>query len=345
MTEIYFVRHCESVSNACRRAYVMTDVTVTRKGRAQAENVARYFDGMEIDNIYSSDLIRARVTAEAIAKRLGKKVKYRLLLREFHQGVWEGNSAGNLARDYPEMFKRWNATPWDHNIPGCDTVDLITPRAMRAIRDIAEENPNGRVVVVSHIFVYKCILYALNPEKLVEIMKAPNAQNCSVTKLIVHDDGNIELVFAGDDKHIPQHLRKEGYYREVMAFDCFKEKNERMDAMNRKLEDYYGKSFDYDPKLSVISTMKGEDYGFVTGHMSDDETLTLDGIFVEDPEYSEQIFGEFMDKAYRNDALYIEMDKIKNPCEQRIYNIFEFYEHDGKLRLDLTVPGIRYPIL
>ena len=63
-TVIYLIRHGESEGNLKRICLGNTDLGLTEKGREQAEKTAKALSPVDIDAIYSSDLIRAVQTAE-----------------------------------------------------------------------------------------------------------------------------------------------------------------------------------------------------------------------------------------------------------------------------------------
>ena len=79
--KLYLVRHGESEHNA-KNAYQPGDSKLSEKGLEQANFLAHRFEGIPIDIIFSSPFERARQTAEAIGKAVGKEVMYQDLLRE-----------------------------------------------------------------------------------------------------------------------------------------------------------------------------------------------------------------------------------------------------------------------
>src|SRR5579863_8723703 len=81
VTTIYVVRHGESQSNVYAREnpdkpasqFGTLGSSLTKKGREQASYIAKRLQNVHIDAIFSSDLARAKETAEIIASR--RKVK------------------------------------------------------------------------------------------------------------------------------------------------------------------------------------------------------------------------------------------------------------------------------
>ncbi|MBX6395401.1 MAG: histidine phosphatase family protein, partial [Alicyclobacillaceae bacterium] len=87
---ICLVRHGETVWNREQRLQGHQDIPLTDKGREQARAVARRLSTEPWDLVYSSDLSRARETAEIIAKHCGVRVVTDPRLRERFYGRFEG---------------------------------------------------------------------------------------------------------------------------------------------------------------------------------------------------------------------------------------------------------------
>src|SRR3990167_5845669 len=76
--KLYLIRHGESEANK-KRVHNTPAVKLTKEGLDQARAIAKRLKNFDIDFIYSSPLIRARQTAEAISKSLNLPVE-----------LWEG---------------------------------------------------------------------------------------------------------------------------------------------------------------------------------------------------------------------------------------------------------------
>ena len=134
MTTLLLVRHGETDWNAEGRLQGQTDRPLSAYGRRQAKELAGELADEEFDAVYSSDLARARETAEIVGERLGLPVVLDPGLREKDWGSWEGLTGAER-----------------------ETVDFVgesterhQERVLRALRRIAERHPGGRVLVVTH---------------------------------------------------------------------------------------------------------------------------------------------------------------------------------------------------
>jgi broad specificity phosphatase PhoE len=135
VTTLLFVRHGETDWNAEGRLQGQTDRPLSDYGRRQAQQLAGGLESEEIEAIYSSDLSRARETAEIVGERLGLTVELDPDLREKDWGTWEGLTA--LERDRVEFVG--------------ESTEEHQERMLRALRRISERHPGERrVLVVTH---------------------------------------------------------------------------------------------------------------------------------------------------------------------------------------------------
>ena len=134
MTELLLVRHGETDWNAEGRLQGHTDRPLNEYGRRQARRLADELAGEELAAIYSSDLLRARETAEILGERLGLPVVLEPELREKNWGNWEGLTPAE--RDGVAFAG--------------ESTEEHAARTLRALRRIAARHPDGRVLVVTH---------------------------------------------------------------------------------------------------------------------------------------------------------------------------------------------------
>ena len=135
MTTLLLVRHGETDWNAVGRLQGQTDRPLNDYGRRQAQQLAAGLADEALEAIYSSDLARARATAEIVGERLGLPVALDADLREKDWGTWEGLTAAD--RDRVEFVG--------------ESTQAHQERILRALRRVAERHPgDGRILVVTH---------------------------------------------------------------------------------------------------------------------------------------------------------------------------------------------------
>src|SRR5262245_42161594 len=92
MTIFYLIRHGETDWNQSGRWQGHADVPLNALGRAQAQRLAERLrrERDPLDAIYSSDLLRAWETAQALAAAVGHAPQPLPALREIDVGSWSG---------------------------------------------------------------------------------------------------------------------------------------------------------------------------------------------------------------------------------------------------------------
>jgi broad specificity phosphatase PhoE len=148
MTEFLLVRHGETDWNVAQRFQGHADTPLNDNGRAQAGALAEELAAEDVDAVYSSDLARARETAEIIGARLGIPVVERGELREIDVGEWQGLSHGDVDERYPGALDRWRAG--ENGWRGGETYEQLAERVLQVLREIAGRHPGGRIVIVGH---------------------------------------------------------------------------------------------------------------------------------------------------------------------------------------------------
>ena len=135
MTTLLLVRHGETDWNAARRIQGSTDIPLNDTGREQAREtaaaLAARFAG-QAPVVASSDLSRARETAEIIAEALGVAgPRLYPQLRERSYGVAEGMTI----EEYLERFGAFDR----ENVPEAETTPHLRARAVSAARRVVRD--------------------------------------------------------------------------------------------------------------------------------------------------------------------------------------------------------------
>ncbi len=162
MTRLLLIRHGETDWNREGRYQGQSDVPLNAAGREQAWQLAEALRGTPLHAIYSSDLLRARETADALACATGAPLRLDPRLREVGLGKWEGRLFSDIQRLYPDLLRQRQQDPLHFAPPGGESVIDLMGRLMSAVRDITDLHPHGHVALVSHGFALAVIRVSLN---------------------------------------------------------------------------------------------------------------------------------------------------------------------------------------
>jgi len=155
---LILIRHGETIWNEIRKFQGFSDIELSPKGRSQARSLAESLKGQALEAIYSSPLIRARQTAEQIARFHDCPVIVDEGLKELNQGQLEGITAEEFRQGYPEFLRKWIEEPESTRLPDGESLGELQRRAWTAIEQILRKHPEGTVAVVGHSFVNLTIL-------------------------------------------------------------------------------------------------------------------------------------------------------------------------------------------
>jgi glucosyl-3-phosphoglycerate phosphatase len=143
-------RHGQTEWNASRRAQGQTEVPLDDVGRTQAREAAARLASLRPVAIWSSDLSRARETAQALADLTGLPVRLDKRLREAHLGVRQGLTMAESRAQYPAEWARWDAGE-QVRFPGAEIEHEAAGRICSVMHDAAAElGPEQLAVLVSH---------------------------------------------------------------------------------------------------------------------------------------------------------------------------------------------------
>ena len=201
MTSIYLIRHAEAEGNLYRIAQGQANSILTDRGWRQVAALARRFETVHIDAVYSSDLYRTCATASAIYRPKGLPLHRCPGLREICVGVWEQKTWGEIAREQPEQLEYFTHQLHLWHAEGAETPVQVRDRVLAAVKKIAAENDGRTVAVFSHGCAIRILLATLQGIPIEELGKTPHGDNTAVS-LLQWDGKKLEVIYRDDNSHL-----------------------------------------------------------------------------------------------------------------------------------------------
>jgi broad specificity phosphatase PhoE len=184
MTQIIVVRHGEVAGNVEGRAAFVgwSDPPLTARGEAQSRAVAQYLSSEKLAAVYSSDLRRARLTAESIAEKQGLEVCVQRDLREVNYGAWEGLGETEILEGWPQLWPARQGDPWSVAAPDGENYAQMWKRFVPHWHKIIEQHARETAVIVGHNGLIRILICHLLAAP-VENFRCVHIGNCGVSRI------------------------------------------------------------------------------------------------------------------------------------------------------------------
>jgi broad specificity phosphatase PhoE len=163
---VLLARHGETDDNREPvRVQGFRDTPLNDTGRRQAAELAERVSGEGIASLWSSDLSRARETAEIVGGRIGLDPQLDPRLREANRGRWEGRLFVEIEREEPELYRAWRQAGPTFRFPGGESLLDQLQRVQAAVADIHSQGELP-ALVVCHGGSIRVILCTRDPRGL-----------------------------------------------------------------------------------------------------------------------------------------------------------------------------------
>lgn len=168
LTTFYIVRHGETEWNVAGIMQGQSDSPLTKNGISQAKNLAKKLKSVKFDEVFSSDLLRAKRTAEIIAAEKKIAIKTTEILRERSFGRFEGKTGEVFAKELKKYFEEFENLLEEQKFsykfptePEIESDEELMRRFIPFIREIAIAYEGQTILIVTHGGVMRSFLVHL----------------------------------------------------------------------------------------------------------------------------------------------------------------------------------------
>ena len=161
-SRIFLVRHGQPEQHSGKIFLGQANVPLSELGRKEAEAAGlRLIElGVRPKLIYTSDLVRAKETADIIAEKFGGiPVRPDILFREMAMGSWDGELIEDIKKKFPEEYAKRGDDLRNYRTPGGENFYDLHSRVIREFHRIFKEDFRdseediGDLVIVAHMGV------------------------------------------------------------------------------------------------------------------------------------------------------------------------------------------------
>jgi probable phosphoglycerate mutase len=199
-TTFVVVRHGETHWNIAGRLQGHQDSRLTPIGLEQAAALAARLAEERLDALYSSDLGRARETAEPIAAATGLAPVFDARLRERTYGIFESYTWNEIEVRYPAEFVKLASRDPTYSMPGGESPIAFRERLLATFAALAEAHPGQRLAVVSHGGALG-MLYRVARNLPLDAPRAYHLPNAGINRFAWRN-GRLELEVWADVAHL-----------------------------------------------------------------------------------------------------------------------------------------------
>ncbi len=192
--KIYLVRHGETDWNLRGIFYGWTDCDINETGIGQAHQLKNFFDSLEYDGIYASDLLRATHTAEIISENRNMEVQRMSCFRELFYGDWENKESTYIKENHGDTLKRWMQEWQSSTLPGGEAFQEFYKRVTEGLLQVIKENKSKNIIIVSHngpMSAMLCYLTGAGPDGFWRFF---SEQGCYSSVLVSDEKITIEKI-------------------------------------------------------------------------------------------------------------------------------------------------------
>lgn len=161
---LYITRHGETGYNRLNLLMGRRDVEINENGLAQAHELGRRLQEMDVDFIISSPLVRAKKTAEIVSQCIHKELKLDDRLTERSVGVYEGLTKKEVKE---KQFQRGYGNDMDkiyNEIPlSGESANDVQKRVFAMLNELEKNYPDKKILIVTHAFIARMINKYFNP--------------------------------------------------------------------------------------------------------------------------------------------------------------------------------------
>jgi probable phosphoglycerate mutase len=201
-TRFCLVRHGETDWNAERRLQGHTDIDLNPRGIAQAAQMAKAIKAIDLqfDVLYTSDLLRAAKTANAIENLFNTKAIVDQALRERHLGVLQGVTTADAPQFDAELWKKHLSRDIHEELRGGESIAQFAKRIHEGLEKIRLQHLGKTILLVSHGGALD-MMFRLASKQALDAEKAVSVPNASLN-WISHDGNAWKVDRWADTGHL-----------------------------------------------------------------------------------------------------------------------------------------------
>lgn len=179
LTTLYIVRHAQTQANAQELLQGQSDSPLTKQGKIQIKNLKAKLRNIHFDAFFSSDLLRAKLTAEIIALERKMAVTTTKALRERRFGSLEGKKYEIFSKELRQLFQKYQELSPRKKlkfkfVEDMESDEEILMRFITFLREVAVAYAGKNLLIVTHGAMIRVLLIHLGVGSYDDFIAIPN---------------------------------------------------------------------------------------------------------------------------------------------------------------------------
>ncbi len=197
--ELWLIRHGESMWNIEGRIQGHSDSPLSELGIEQAKLLQRRLAEHDFDFVYSSDLARAKDTAELVVPN--SKIHLDQRLRERNFAGFEGKTHKELSQEERNIFEAWRNDPENVRPLGGELQSEFCKRILAWLEELPKL---GKVIAFTHGGFIRTLLFWVVRAKA-SYARSFLINNTSISKFYIYDN-KIHISTVNDTAHLEENF-------------------------------------------------------------------------------------------------------------------------------------------
>ena len=202
-TKVCIIRHGETDWNLEQRIQGQTDIPLNETGRSQALAMAFNSAHYQFSSVYSSDLLRAIETANALAQREELEVKQIPELRERHYGIFQGVLKHEAPNLYPNENTLYLARDLHYDFETGESLTKFAQRVLTVFDWLVRHHTHQQIAVICHAGLLD-VMYRNATGQPLDTERNFSIPNSALNWF--HHDGHRWYLDHWDDHHHVKHV-------------------------------------------------------------------------------------------------------------------------------------------
>ena len=203
MTNIYLIRHAQSVGNIEKRLTGRVDYMLTDEGRNQVKKLTDRLKDVHFDVAYSSPMSRAIDTIKPLTELNNLDAIKEEKLSEMYFGIYDGFKWKEVNEIDASISNRRKETNEISGISNQESTQQVKKRMYKVISNIADNNIGKTILIASHGVAIEAFLRQITGEPFAIKKQEYSPQNTSINIVQYNEENNkFEIKLLNDLEHL-----------------------------------------------------------------------------------------------------------------------------------------------